>query len=109
AVFTAVLVVSSNRAEQYAAPLMQAGARGFLHKSRPVDEILQATRTIAEGGIYLSADLARHIALCTFKDSRAGLAQKKLTRREQEVLIELTSGASVTSIARRLHLSPKTV
>lgn len=109
AVFTAVLVVSSNREEQYAASIMQAGARGFLHKTRPVNEILQAIRTIAEGGVYLSSELARHIALCSVNETRSGLTQKRLTRREQEILIELANGSSVTGIAQRLHLSPKTV
>ncbi len=104
-----VLIVSHNREEQYAAASLRAGARGFVNKTRSLKEILTATRTVASGGLFLSADAAQQIALGSITVAADAQARRPLTGREQEILIELASGSTVTDIARRLHLSPKTV
>lgn len=106
---TTVLIVSNNKEEQYAAQMMQAGARGFINKNRATKEILEAIRKIADGGIYISPELAQRIAMNSFKISSRENSTRDLSVREQEVLVELASGRSVGAIATHLHLSPKTV
>lgn len=106
---TPVLIMSHNREEQYAAASLRAGACGFINKSRSVREILLATRTVAAGGLFLSADAAQQIAIGSITAGSDAQYKRPLTGREQEILVELASGSSVTDIARRLHLSPKTV
>lgn len=106
---TPVLIMTHNREEQYAAASLRAGARGFINKTRSLKEILLATRTVANGGLFLSPDAAQQIALGSITVAADARTRRPLTGREQEILIELASGSSVTDIARRLHLSPKTV
>lgn len=106
---TAILVFTCQKEEQHAAPVMRAGARGFISKTTPPQEILTATRKIAAGGVFISPELAQRIALSSFDESGSKESVQRLSCREQEVLIQLASGATVNDIAKRLHLSPKTI
>lgn len=106
---TAVLVVSMHREEQYAAPMIRAGARGFITKTRAPKELIDATRKVAAGEIFISPELAQKIALGTFGGATGEAEHERLSAREQQVLAALANGQNVTAIAERLHLSPKTV
>lgn len=106
---TAVLVVTAQKEEQYAAPVMQAGARGFINKTTSPEGILAAARKITAGGVFISPELAQRIALSSFDEAGVKSSLQRLSCREQEVMLQLASGSSVNDIAQRLHLSPKTV
>ncbi|GAK22094.1 LOW QUALITY PROTEIN: transcriptional regulatory protein UhpA [Vibrio sp. JCM 19052] len=83
---------------------LKLGAKGYLSK-RCSDELIQAVRTSASGGCYLTPDIA--LKLATPSDKAATLTQ--LTRRENEVCQLLARGLDVKSIATELGLSHKTV
>lgn len=104
----AVLVLSMHREEQYAAPMIRAGAKGFVTKTRSPRELVEATRKVAEGGVFISRELADRIAFSSMNPASAEKAER-LSCREQEILVALATGQSVTALAARLHLSPKTV
>lgn len=106
---TAVLIVSMHREEQYAAPMIRAGARGFITKTRAPKELVEATRKVAAGELFISSELAQRIALGTFRGATSTPEYEHLSPREQEVLTALAHGQNVTTIATRLYLSPKTV
>lgn len=106
---TAILIVSMHREEQYAAPMIRAGARGFVSKTRAPKELVDAARKVAAGEVFISSELAQRIALTAFSGARAGAEHERLSAREQEVLTALARGQNVTYIAERLYLSPKTV
>ncbi len=52
-----VIALSMHRHKQYVEQMLKAGARGYLLKDCDFDELLTAIRTVAEGGIYISAGL----------------------------------------------------
>lgn len=106
---TVVLVISTHKEEQHAVPSLQAGARGFINKSHSTQDILHGTRQIAAGGNFISPELAQKMAIESLNKSDPTHSLQPLSHREQEVLIELASGRSASAVAKRLHLSPKTV
>jgi DNA-binding NarL/FixJ family response regulator len=57
-----MLVVSLHNERIYAERALRAGARGFIMKAEAVENILDAIRTVLNGGIYLS-DSMREVML----------------------------------------------
>jgi DNA-binding NarL/FixJ family response regulator len=53
-----VLALSGQRQPGYANLMLAAGAAGFCHKQSPPNDLLEAIRTIAAGGVYLDPILA---------------------------------------------------
>ncbi|WP_394135550.1 transcriptional regulator UhpA [Aliivibrio fischeri] len=84
---------------------LELGAKGYLSKRCSPDELIQAVRTSANGGCYLTPDIA--IKLATPVKNKTAL--NHLTRRENEVCQLLATGLDVKSIAIELGLSHKTV
>ena len=83
------------------------GADGFVSKSASIEELLDAIRTIREGGSYLSASVVSRVMEHAAGRSSAGATE--LTEREREVLELLAGGRRPGEIAGELHLSVKTV
>lgn len=101
-----ILIVSVLSQEPVPSRLLEAGADGYLSKETAADEVLTALKQIRLGKRYLSADLARQMALSQF-DGESPLEQ--LSDREMEVLLMVTNGQSIQEIADVLNVSPKTV
>jgi DNA-binding NarL/FixJ family response regulator len=111
ALFAALVLTASLDREEHARAV-EAGAAGILHKSADVDEILDATRRLAEGETLISQeDLVEMLRLAgqsreEEREARASIEQ--LTPREMEVLRALAEGLSNREIAHRLHMSVDT-
>lgn len=95
----AVLILSSFRSRQYVAAALRFGANGFLVKTAPLDELIQAIRTVAAGGAAFTNDQIR--------DGQSGYVQ--LTDREREIVRLVLDGKSNEEIATIVHTSRKTV
>src|SRR5690606_37416614 len=92
--------------EPVPARLLEAGADGYVTKESAADEILAAVRQVHAGRRYLSADIAREMALGNLGGTSA---VSTLSDREMEVLLLVAEGIGLQDIAERLHVSPKTV
>jgi DNA-binding NarL/FixJ family response regulator len=89
---------------------VRAGARGYVLKGAPGDEIAAAARTVAGGGAVFGAGVASRVLAATSGTPDLAIGSwDELTDREQQVLSLLAEGASNAQIARRLGLSLKTV
>jgi DNA-binding NarL/FixJ family response regulator len=97
-----VLVLSMHDQRVYAERCIKAGARGYLMKEEASDLVIQALRTVAAGGIFLSPSLSR-----PGPNARAPL--ETLSDREMRVFELVGAGLPTRVIAERLALSDKTV
>jgi len=80
---------------QYVAAAMRLGAAGFVVKTAPIAELIEAIRRVADGGVAFGVRPPRSAA--TF------------TPRELEVVRLVVDGCSNDEIAVRLGITAKTV
>jgi DNA-binding SARP family transcriptional activator/ActR/RegA family two-component response regulator len=59
---TAILMMTMSTEDTAVVDALRAGARGYVLKSAGRDEVLNAVRTVAQGGAVFSADVARRLA-----------------------------------------------
>lgn len=98
-----VLVFSMQTDAIFAARAMQAGAKGYVSKNAPPDEIVLATKRVAAGGSYVEHDIAQELAQQTVSRFQ------QLSGRELDILRLLGEGHSLRQIATTLGISYKTV
>jgi DNA-binding NarL/FixJ family response regulator len=85
---------------------LKAGASGYLVKTTPPADVLDAIRALKAGGAPMSASIARKV-VTAFRSPDPATAG--LTPREREVLDHLVAGETVRQIAEALFVSPSTV
>ena len=101
-----VLVLTMHVAPHYAARALQAGAKGYVSKNAPPEELLTALRRIAAGGHYVETEIAQALAL---QGGTAADPLQRLSERDVEMLRLLAEGRSLAEIAAALGLGYKTV
>jgi DNA-binding NarL/FixJ family response regulator len=98
-----VLVLTAYDTEERVVGAVRAGARGYLLKGAPLDEIGRAIRAVAGGGSYLEPRVAPKLL------GRLAGRATVLSRREREVLRLVAQGLSTKQVARRLGITERTV
>lgn len=92
----AVVVLTAYDYPQYAEAALRLGAAGFVVKTAPLSELLDAIRRVASGGLAFSV-----------RPSSAGAV--RLTRRERDVVRLVVEGRSNDEIGAALGIGSKTV
>ena len=87
---------------------LQAGARGYLLKDAPREQLFHAIRTAIAGGSVLHPAIAVKLASGLGEPAKSVLAEP-LTDREYSILTKLAEGFSNKEIAHTLALSENTV
>jgi DNA-binding NarL/FixJ family response regulator len=103
-----VLILSMHSEELFARRALKAGAAGYITKSTPRAELVEAVNKVIKGGFYVSPALAERLVV----DLRKGTDRpphETLSNREFEVLRLIASGKTVGEIAELLSLSDKTI
>lgn len=107
---TKVLVLTTFDDDEYVAQAMQFGAKGYLLKDTPSEELAAAIRAVHKGYTHLGPGLfEKAIAKVTPPPPSPPASWDDLTPREQEVLRLIAAGASNREIATRLYISEGTV
>lgn len=105
---TNILILSMYSEQQYAIRALRAGASGYLTKESSADDLLKAIRIVASGRKYITTSLAERMAL--FLDEQVESPRfEDLSDREFMVLQLIAQGESIGNIAKRTHLSVKTI
>ena len=104
-----IVAVSMHQEETFVTRTLQLGARAYVAKDAPPQELFDAIRYTREGRSYISKDLAQKFAHQTIQRGSVDNVHEKLSNRELEVLMQLARGKSLKQVASDLSLSPKTV
>ncbi len=108
---TRVLMYSAHSDREYVLQIIRSGARGYVLKNAPPDELMQAIEEVSEGRIYYNSDVAR-LAL---EEYARNLQQPNphaisdLSERELEVLGKIADGKSSREAASDFGISVRTV
>jgi len=106
-----VLILTAHDDTGYLRQLLEAGAAGYVLKRVAADELINAIRVVAAGGVYLDPTLAGKVVRGYLgKQKLRGAPQcNNLSERETEVLRLVAWGYTNKEIASYLSLSVKTV
>ena len=101
---TAIILYTGHGERSLLLEALDAGARGFLVKEAPLDDLARAIRTIGGGGTYVDPALAGVLA-----GPQAAERLPTVTKREREILRLLADGMRNEEVAQQLSISPLTV
>lgn len=104
-----IIAVSMHQEETFVTRTMNLGARSYVTKDSPPQELFDAIRATMNGRTYISHKLAQRFADLSIRKSATMREHQKLSNRELEVLMQLARGKSLKEVAKDLSLSPRTV
>jgi DNA-binding NarL/FixJ family response regulator len=106
---TAVLVLTMSESDASLVAAVTAGASGYVLKGAGQQDLLRATRAVAEGQAMFGAGVALRLLALVKAAHPGGGVFPELTTREREVLELMARGQGNAEIAHRLVVSEKTV
>jgi DNA-binding NarL/FixJ family response regulator len=108
---TRALVVSAFDDSLYAERALRAGAKGYVNKRELQDCVVDAIKTVANGGTYVSNEITKHLV----NQAISGKLEPgcdpvhSLSNRELEVFQLIGQGVTTSAIAEKLYLSVHTI
>ncbi|MEN8764067.1 MAG: response regulator [Thiogranum sp.] len=103
-----IVVMASQVDDLFPIRLLDAGASGYLSKNCGIEEIADAICVVNRGERYISADIARQMALSALPGGGQSPFEC-LSQRELQVMLMVAQGQSVHDISGHLCLSSKTI
>jgi two-component system invasion response regulator UvrY len=103
-----ILELSGESEDKIGLEALKAGADGFLSKSEAGSELVRVIQTIVREGSYISARLAKLLAM-ELRGTRARLPHERLTGRELQVTCMLSEGMPIKQVANTLSISISSV
>jgi DNA-binding NarL/FixJ family response regulator len=106
-----VIALSIHSSRHFVAEMLKAGASGYILKECLFDELVEAIKTVLNGGTYLSPRITGVVLDDYVKRLSTQYRPEGpvLNEREREVLQFLSEGKSTKQIALQLHVSAKTI
>jgi DNA-binding NarL/FixJ family response regulator len=99
----ATVVFSAYGDRRLLSDAIAAGARGYVMKGSPPEDLLRAIRSVAAGDAYVDPSLSPALLM------DAGAIEAPLAEREREILQLLAAGLHTDEVAERIGLSSETV
>ncbi len=104
-----VIAVSMHSQPSYAKKMLRLGARGYITKNSPRQEMLDAIKEVFGGQIYICQEVKNIISVQMLGEDEAMPGLNQLSEREIEVINLIREGLSSKEIASRLNIAIKTV
>lgn len=104
-----LVFLTMEAAPELAAEAFRRGASGYVLKSSAAEELVTAIRRVLRGESYLSPQITRDTVNFLIRAGKPGLREKRITKRQREVLQLLAEGRSMNEVAQVLDLKPGTV
>ena len=89
--------------------MIRAGAKGYVLKDAPFEEVVLAIRTVANGSSYFSQEISAKLFAHLGKRDASPAKKMTVTEREMEVLRYIAEELTNKEIGAKLFISPRTV
>jgi DNA-binding NarL/FixJ family response regulator len=108
-----ILILTTFDDDEYISQAMNYGAKGYLLKDSPPEDLAMAIRVVNKNNTYMGSGLLEKMLQHTTQPGVANVAiaeqLAELSPREKEVLNLIATGANNREIAKNLYISEKTV
>ncbi|GAP94216.1 response regulator transcription factor [Leptolyngbya sp. NIES-2104] len=105
-----ILILTTFNDTNYVSEALRFGAKGYLLKDTPAEELAKAIRSIKQGYTQFGPGIFEKVIVQTHEAPKTAPSEiEELTDRERDVLRLVAVGASNREIAQTLHLSEGTV
>lgn len=111
---TKILILTMYDDEEYLFHVLRSGAKGYILKNAPDEELIHAVRTIYRGDMYIDSKVTSSLVneLFNHQDNNEQSTSdpfKILSQRELEILPLIAKGYGNKEIAEKLFVSVKTI
>jgi DNA-binding NarL/FixJ family response regulator len=103
---TKTILLTVHAEDRHVMEALRAGVQGYVLKTQPVEDLVQAIRDVAGGAIYLSSAVSRAVVDAYL--AAEGSPAERLTPRERQVLQLVAEGKTTKEIANIMGVSAKT-
>lgn len=106
-----IIILSMHSNEAYVLEALRSGAKAYILKESPPEELIRAIREVRTGRRCLSSSLSEQAieAYIHKAEGKPVIPYEQLTTREREILQLTAQGISNTDVAARLFISVRTV
>jgi DNA-binding NarL/FixJ family response regulator len=104
-----LVFLTMNLTADVAAEAFRRGASAYVLKHSAAEELLTAIRKVVHGESYLSPLIARETVTFLLNQGKTQSDEKRITKRQIEILQLLAEGMSMKEVAGVLELKPGTV
>ena len=107
-----ILALTRHADQGYLRRMLRAGAQGYVLKKTAGDALIDAIRTVSQGGTYIDPSLVGGLVARAMAAPEVGEPVRRradLTEREEQVLRLIAWGQSNKEVAAKLGISVKTV
>jgi DNA-binding NarL/FixJ family response regulator len=104
-----MVFLTMNTGANIAAEAFRRGASAYVLKHSAAEELVTAIRKVLRGESYLSPLIAKETVTFLINKGRTSGEEKRITKRQSEILQLLAEGMSMKQVAAELDLKPGTV
>jgi DNA-binding NarL/FixJ family response regulator len=106
---TKLVFLTMNMSPEVAAEAFRRGASAYVVKSSAAEELFRAIRRALKSESYLSPVITKETVDFLLRSATSYVEEKRITRRQSEILQLLAEGMSMKEVANVLNLKPGTV
>lgn len=106
-----VLIASSHDERIFAERCLRAGAKGYVMKTAPIEEHLEAFKYLTEGNLYLSPNMKRGLLnrMSGHEATDSSALFNRLSNRELLIIQHIGESMDNREIAKQMKISVKTI